>query len=423
MCKYVCALIIVSAALCQTPAETESYNAVIADINANNFTKAVTDLEAWKQKLPESAYNDQRLTFFVQAYAATNQPARALNSAAPLLTKDLSKTFPGPTGQATIIRLLYSSALAISHLPDPTPEQLATGEQAARGLIVYDQPLPGLTPEKWAEVRADMKDKGEAALLYIAILPGTQAMSQKPTDCPAADKAYRKALLDYPTKAAVAYELGRALNCESKDRPELIPQAIYEFVRAAALDPTLGNPANDPKKIQAVGDTAYVRLHGSDEGLAELKKQAAASPLPPEGFTITSADQIADRKRAELEQSNPQLALWLKVKDALTAPDGDQYFETQMKGAAMPPLAGTLLDAKPACRPDELLVAIPQAGVTPSGEIRLKLDKPLTGKPALNSDIHWEGSAQAFTRDPFTVTMEVERNKIQGLTTAPCRRP
>jgi hypothetical protein len=418
--RYSCVIMLclVTLARAQSAAELDSYNAVIADINGGNATKALTDLDSWKQKVPDSSYNNERLTLYVQAYAATNQPAKVLEAARSLLSKDLHELFKGPTAQATIIRLLYSTTWAISQSANPTPDELAMGGKAARQLLAYDEPLPGLTPEKWAEVRADMKEKAEAALFHIAMLPGVQAMARRPPDCAAAEAAYTAALAAYPDKAALAYELGRALNCEAK-----LPAAIYEFERAAALDATLGDARNDPKKIQAVGDNAYIKLHGSDEGLKDLQQLAKQSPLPPAGLTIKTREEIADEKQAQLERTNPQLALWLRVKNQLTNADGEQYFESQMKGSAFPQLSGTLMEALPACRPNELLVAIPVPDSPLHTELRLRLDKALTGNPERNAPLHWEGVPTAFTRDPFLLTMDVEKAKLQGLTVTPCRRP
>lgn len=96
-------------------------------------------------------------------------------------------------------------------------------------------------------------------------------------------------------------------------------------------------------------------------------------------FRFATAAEIAERQRAEFEQSNPKLAMWMKIKAALAEAG---YFENQMKDSAVPQLRGVLIEAKPACRPKELLVAVPLPGAPtpPAGEIRLKLDKPLAGQ-------------------------------------------
>jgi hypothetical protein len=407
------------------PGESELYNDVLKDLGAANATKALADLDIWQQKLPDSDYKDERSALYVQTYAMSNQPAKALDSASELLAKDLSSAFTGPEGEAVILRLLYNSVWAISQLPRPTPSQLASGAKAAHQLMDYDKPLPGVDAAKWAEARKDMQLKATAALVYIAILPGIQAMAKQPPDCASAESVYSKALTDYPEKSALSYELGRALNCEAKAAPEKQPLAIYEFLRAATLDPTLGDERNDKKKIQTFADNAYIRFHGSDEGLEHLRQQVKQSPLPSADFKIATAAEVEEAKAAQFEKDHPQVALWLKIKGVLSADDGAQYFESQMKDAAVPQLTGVLIEAKPACHAKELLVLVPlpDAPRLLHAEIRLKLDKPLAGKPEPNAEFQWEGVPSAFTRDPFLLTMDADTSKLQGLNLTPCTAP
>src|ERR1035438_3890055 len=108
-----------------------------------------------------------------------------------------------------------------------------------------------------------MKEKAGAALLYIAMQPGIRAMSKTPPDCAAAESAYAGALNVYPDRSVISYELGRALSCESKELPGKLSAALYEFQRAAVIDPTLGDPKGDPKKISTFADNSYLGVHGS----------------------------------------------------------------------------------------------------------------------------------------------------------------
>jgi len=404
------------------PGEFDPYNEVVKDINTNSFAKAITDLDIWAQKFPDSEYKDDRAAFYVQAYAGANQPAKALEAGAGLLTRDLGTVFPGAAGPPTVIRLLYSLVWAIAHDPNPTPEALAAGDKAAHLLMAYDQPIPGVTPADWQKARVGMKEQADAALLAIAMQPGIQAMAKQPPDCVAADAAYARVLGAFPDKYVVSYELGRAMRCESKDQPAKLSAAIYEFERAAVMDPTLGDPKGDSKKVPAFADSAYVTVHGSDEGLEQLKQAVRQSPLPPEGFKIKTATEIAEEKRVEFEKSNPQLAMWMQIKGLLADTAGEQYFTEHMKDAAMPQLRGVLIAATPACRPRELTVGVPLPDAQQSlhAEIRLKLDKPLAGKPELNQEFQWEGVGTAFTKDPFLLTMDTESTKIDGLKTSPC---
>jgi len=404
------------------PGESDIFNQVVKDLNASAFAKAVTDLDTWQQKFPDSDYQDERTALYVQSYTGANQPEKALDAAAALLAKDLNTTFTGTGAQATILRVLYNAVSAVAKAKNPTPAELSAGAKAANLLLAFDKPLPDVPADQWAEIRKDMRAKSEATLLYIAILPGTQAMAKQPPDCAAATSAYTAALTDHPESAAIAYELGRALNCEVKTNPEKQSAAVYEFVRAAVIDPTLGDPRNDAKKIQAFADRAYTSLHGSAEGLPELKVAVKQSPLPPVDFKIKTAQEIADEKQADFEKNNPQLVLWMQIKTALTDSDGQQYFEDHLKDAAVPPLGGTLLEAKPACRSKELVIAVtpPAAGTVAAPEIVLKLDKALTGKPELNTVIQFEGVPSAFSKEPFLLTMDAATMKLQGLKITPC---
>jgi hypothetical protein len=404
------------------PGESEVYGEVVKDIGSANFAKAMVDLDTWRGKYPESDFKDERSALLIQTYAGTNQPAKALDSAAELLSRDLNTVFTGPAGQAAIIRVLYNAAWAITQIANPSSAELAAGERAAHQLMDYDRPLPNVSADKWAEVRTDMAGKAKSALVYIAMLPGIRAMAKQPPDCAGAESAYNKALADYPDWAALSYELGRALNCEAKTIPEKQNLAVYEFQRAATIDATLGDPRNDGRKIRTFADNAYVRLHGSDEGLEQLKQQVKQSPLPPADFRIRTATEIAEAAKEKFEKDNPQLALWMKIKGALSDNNGEEYFETELKNTAVPQLTGILVDAKPACRPKELLIAVPlpDAQQTLQAEITLNVEKALSGRPELNTEVRWEGVPSAFTRQPFMLTMEGATSKVQGLRTTPC---
>jgi hypothetical protein len=85
-------------------------------------------------------------------------------------------------------------------------------------------------------------------------------------------------------------------------------------------------------------------------------------------------------------------------------------------------MKGTLIEGRPACKSKKLLVAIPlpdQQG-NPVAEITLKLDAPLAGKPEEGATIQWTGVPKAFTKDPFMLTMETEKAKLENLKTTRC---
>ena len=114
--------------------------------------------------------------------------------------------------------------------------------------------------------------------------------------------------------------------------------------------------------------------------------------------------------------------MWNRIKSALSAENGAAFFENQMKNSSVPQLRGVLVEARPACHPRELLVAVPSqdAPAPTQAEIRLQLDKPLGGRPAAGGELEWEGVATEFTSQPFLLTMDAEAAKVTGLKMEPC---
>ncbi len=399
------------------PGEYDIYNEVIKDLGKNDFAKMITDIDAWKQKAPDSDYSADRMVLSMKAYMGAKEYGKAVDLAAEVLSTGADKVFADPKdGPGQALQILYSATVAVPAVATPTPAQLTAGEQAARQLMSFDRRPAGVSDADWTKLKSDVQGPAKAALLYIALYPGNQAMMKQPRDCAAAESAYSKALGDYPDSATISYNLATALSCLKKNAA-----AVYEFQRAAVIDPTLGG-TKDAKLIQSVADKAYVTVHGSDEGLDKLKQLVKQSPTPPAGFDIKTATQIAAEKEAEFEKSNPQLAMWMKIKGALADTNGTEYFEGQLKNSAVPQLKGMLVEGKPSCHPKELLVSVPlpdtqQPGAT---EIALKLDKPLGGKPEPGAEFRWEGVPTAFTQSPFLLTMDTETAKIEGLKTTPC---
>ena len=398
-------------------AEHDLYSAIAAEV-ASNPAKALTDLDTWQQNYPASDFKDDRSVYYILALAAAKQPTRAVDEAAGLLNKDLNAAFDDPkSGPQMIVKALYTTVTAVQQIPNPTPEELATGRNAAQTLMYFNRKPEGTSDAAWAKARGDLQKAAKGALLYTAAKLGGAAMQRG--DYAAAEAEFSKALQANPDSAVLAAQLGAS----QLKQPSKISLGLYEIARAVVLNPGKSDfPTPDARAQQAnYLEKAYVQFHGGDDGLEQLKQQALSSPFPPFGFHIISTSDTSTQKVADLERSNPQLALWIKLRAVLAGANGPQYFETSLKGAMVPRLLGTLVGASPACRPDELLVAVPADAQQPrNAEITLKLDAPLGGNPKLGYRIQWEGVSTAFVQDPFMLTMAVAQATITGLAVDPC---
>ena len=408
--------------------EYDIFNQTLKD--AANPAQQIKDLDTWTQKYPDSDYKDDRLYYYIGAYNGAKQPAKVLEIGSQLMARDLKSVFKDPKqGPQQVLTVLYQMSVNILNIPNASADQLAAGEKAARALADYageyftaaNKPA-GTSDADWAKTKSDVTNLSKAVLMNLASRPGNDAMTKYAADknadnCKTAETAYTNALKQFPDSAALAYGLGRAQVCLYKIQPDKISAGLYEVARAVAIDPSLGGTA-DAKAIDKYLGTLYTQYHGADDdGLKQLKDMAKASPLPPADFKIKSAAEIAHEKEEEFKKTNPQLALWMGIKSQLADQGGEQYFAGSLKDAQVPKLKGTVVEGKPACRSKELLVAISDAT---HPEVSLKLDAALTGKPEAGAEIQWEGVPSAFTKDPFLLTMDTEKAKIENLKSSPC---
>ena len=410
--------------------EYDLFNQTLKD--ASNPQQQIKDLDTWTQKYPESDYKDDRLLYYLQAYNGANMPAKVLEVGGGLMARDLKSVFmkDPKAGPQQVLQVLYLMTANFAKMPNATPEQLALGTKAAQALKDYageyftaaNKPA-GTSDADWAKTKDQVASLSNAVLMSMASRPGAEAMAKYRVDkntanCTTAEGAYQKALQAYPDSAAIAFGLGTAEVCLYKVTPDKINAGLWHLARAVAIDPTLGGTSPDPKPIEGYLNSTYTQYHGPDDaGLKALKDSAKGSINPPDGFKIKSQIEIAHEKEQEFEKSNPQLALWMKIKGQLADANGEQYFEGQLKSADLPPLKGTLVEGKPACKSKELIVALSDAS---HAEVSLKLDAALTGKPETGTEIQFKGVPSAFTKDPFMLTMDTEKAKIEGLKMSPC---
>lgn len=399
-------------------AEYDLFDAVKKDLLQNNGTKAIQDLNAWKQHNPDSDFKDDREVLYIQAYNMAKQYDKTLEQAKMLMSKDLDAIYSDPAqGPGQELNIYFGAVTAALNLPNATPEQLAVGVEAAHKILDFKRSPQGVDPAAWKTAKDQLDTAANAMLFQAAILPCAQATQKK--DYAAGEAACTKAAADFPNKSLPAYELGVDLRGENKH-----DQAIWEFAHAIAIDPTLGGTQNGTQITNFV-KTYYHNLHGADDGYDQIQQQAKDSATPPSGFHVPTAQEVAEAKQKEFETSHPDIALWMKLKATLSSDQGQQYFDQGMKGAEVPELKGTVLES--ACRARELKVAVPLPDATgaPVPEITLKLvneagaPSPLTGK-AEQGVITFKGVAEAFTKDPFMLTMTIDKKAIQDLKVTPC---
>ncbi len=365
-----------------------------------DLNKRLALLGSWKQKYPASDYSSERSQFLLDAYARLNQPDKVIETAGEAIQADPKN-----------LQALALAMVNVQRLPKPTPEQLGIGEQAANGLLANadalfaaDKKPPAAKDEDWKKARLDLETLAHTTLGWIGL---TRKAFDESTE-----KHFAKSLELTPNNAQVSYWLGTVILGEKK--AERQSEALFHFARAASLPADQGGlAAAFLKTVDTYFVNAYNRFHGKDEpGLAELRKVALATPMPPAGFKIEDVNEIAAKGDEAFKKANPELALWRTIKTELTGPNGDSYFSSNMKDAEIPAkFKGKIVSIKPALRPKEVVVSIGD-GTTP--DATLKFEEALPGKADAGTEVEFTGVAKEFAKEPFMVTFDVEREKLTG---------
>jgi hypothetical protein len=172
-------------------------------------------------------------------------------------------------------------------------------------------------------------------------------------------------------------------------------------------------------------DRAYKTYHGTPDGEDKLLAVAATQPLP-DGYVIESTVDVAKKGAAADEAAraaNPMLAQWRDLKTILTGDGGQAKFDADIKDSALPKFSGKIISMTPALKPKTVVVAVEKDGVA---DCTLTFETALAGKMEPGETLTFEGIAKSFTKEPYMLTMTVEKDKLEGWTgknAPPARKP
>jgi tetratricopeptide (TPR) repeat protein len=393
-------------------AEADLIGTIMKDTNA---ASRLAELEKWLKDYPDSQFADERDQGLLTAYQQLQKNREAFNKAVEILGKHPDDF----TSLYTVI-----AYLPLLNNNNPPPADLDTAEKVINHVLndgdavfaASNKPAT-MTDAQWGGMKAILQPMAQKTLGYIYFQRKDNAR---------ATTELTKALQMDPTQGSSSYMLYQALFAQRTQDPTKQVPAFFELARAATYDGPNALPA--PLRGQLLGTVKkyYAQYHGSDEGLDKMLASAKTNALPPADFTILSTAQIAQNQAAEDEKkraaAGPMITLWTDLKTSLTGPDGEATFNDKVKDAAMPggvggvtKFRGKLISSKPTLRPKEIVVAVEKPGV---GDATLKLEEGTTlpGSMEPGGDIEFEGTAKAFTKDPYMLTFEVTKDQIVGWT-------
>ncbi len=347
--------------------------------------KQLTLLDQWKSKYPKSELRQMRRELYLSAYQSLGDSERMLATAREMISEQ-------PDDRVGA----YWCVVLVPGARDASPDLWNAGEKAAR-LLLTAAPDSG----EWQKQKASVELLARRALAWIQWQRG---------DYPAAETEFTSYLKKDGGNAEISAWYGMALAAQKA--PEKVISALWQLARAGALGGPGALPDASKRQVTALAERVYISYHGDTEGLEQMRAASVANAFPPADFKLESAEAAAARKaEEELKRTNPQLALWMSIRKQLNAPDGEKYFTETLQAAPLPKMKGTVIRCTPEARPKEIVLGLSN-GVTE--EIVLKLSSPLSSGADPGAEIEFEGTAEAYSKDPFRLTVTTDKSKIYG---------
>ena len=375
-------------------AEYDLYQLIVKEANPD---KQIQLLNQWKEKYPESDYKINRATAYIGIYNKKNDGPGVYQASKDVLALD-PKNFQA---------LYFLNAMTVS-LDKKDAEGMALGVKAANGLIAelpttYDpsKKPAGTTDAQWKQQRDDLEVQAIKTLGWI---------EQQKKNFSEAEKIFVKGLELSPGSADLSYLLGTVI--VQQKNPKRQAEAMWHFARAGNLEGPGAMDATRKAQVAGYFGRVYTAYAGDDKKeMTEIIDKAKATVMPPTDFKIKSKEEKMGENEEKFKAENPMLFQFITLKKALMAADGQDYFATKLKDAELPPFKGKVVSMKPETNPKEVVLAVESAD---QPEVTLVFEKALRGKAEVGTELEFTGVAKEFTKEPFTLKLEVEAEKLKG---------
>lgn len=384
----------------------------IAGIAAVTFLAAGVLAQAPAPKAP--AVKDQGEYDLIQGVQKEKDPTKQLE-----LLKQWDQKYPDSDfkGMRSIQTAQTEAQIAAKGLqPGATAADTDAAQKAAQDLVdnldKYLSPEnkpANATDDQWKQAHQQIEVQAHTVLGMLAMAKKNSAGDA------AAEKEFKKLMEINPNDASATYNYG-SLVLREKDINR-IPEGLYYIARAVQLNGPQALPAATKTAAEDYLKKAYAGYHGDATGLDDVKKAALTSPTIPSDFHIKSVTEIAKEQEgdaAAFAAAHPDIAFWRTVRTALTAPDGQTYFE-MIKGSGVPPegQAFKMFNAKVVSQPSpkELLVNVDNA----AGDATLKFEAPLKGTIDPGTALKFKGVIDSFTKEPYNLAFTADKDDVEGL--------
>lgn len=376
-------------------------------------------LNTWQDKYPQSDFAPDRLKYFVATLAQLAPTDPTQRQALITKCEELMKQDPKDFTALYYLSLFGPQVGGANPPADLTPQVQA----AAHGLLdnvdtafAPDKKKPNMSDADWAKAKNAVVAIAHNALAWAATTS---------KDTATAENEYKQSLQANPDQGTVSALYAKLLIDDKK-----VPDALFEYARAAQYTgPGPALPANTRTQLMDYFNKAYKDYHGSPDGADQVLNQAKTDALPPSGFTMTSAADLANKEADAINQrmaSDPGFKLWIGIKQQLTGDQGDQFFNSNVKDAEIPGGAegvknftGTVISMDPQDKPTKIVLGVEDPT---KPDATLEFSQPIMADQVkVGQKLDFSGVADSYTKDPYMLTFKDPT--VPGVkTTAPARK-
>jgi len=367
------------------PAE---YNAYVNAIQQSNPAAKAQAIEAFLQTYPNSVMKEDALVALMGAYQQAGNASKTIDTASRVLQANPNNV------RALALLAYYYRSLCAQGGADASKNCEQGAQYGQKGLdALPNMPKEGMSDADFTKLHNDLMGIFDGAV-------GFAALQKK--DMAAAQKDLREAV-EHESQPNIAdiYPLATA-DLEAKPAN---PEGFWFAIKASQLAQGQGQ-----QQILDYARKKYIRYHGSEDGWADLVKQAQGSQsvMPPAGFTVAAAppppspaEQAAELVKSK-DPKSMSFAEWQLILSSGNAQASDTVWGIIKDHAVK--LVASVISASPTT----LTLAGSADDIDDKkADITLTMAKPLPAKlvPAVGTLTQFQATVSSYTPSPFMLTM------------------
>jgi tetratricopeptide (TPR) repeat protein len=368
------------------PAE---YNAYVNAVQEADAAKRAQAIEAFLQTYPNSVMKEDALVSLMGAYQQAGNASKTIDTASRVLQAN-----PNNVRALALLAYYYRNVCAQGGADAPKNCDQAA-QYGQKGLdALPNTPKEGMSDADYTKFHNELTAIFDGAIGFAALQKKDYSTAQKDLREAIGDESKPDITDIYPLATA---------DLEAKP---INPEGFWFAIKASQLAQGPGQ-----QQILDYARKKYIRFHGSEDGWADLVKQAQGSQsvMPPAGFTVAAAPPPPSpaEQAAELVKSKDpktmSFAEWQLVLSSGNAQAADTVWNA-IKDKAVK-LGVSVITASPT----KLTLAGSEDDIdAKKADIDLTMEKAIPAKlvPQPGASIFFQGTVSSYTPDPFMMTMK-----------------